>query len=227
MFTAARAGDWASAVHTQGVSEPSAALGNPSSLLPPHGVQLYNARGHPFNPWARARSRKLREAQNDILSVIGVTERKIPVDRFDHDGGVYPASGHEVDPDEDEAGDIIGTVADFDYQFLSWWIHALTNRLLVFPPTRDTSFVGIVQLQWRVLGWRRFLFAGLPSFMTSHVVNPELWTQFILNNVFDRAVIAYVSSRQRREAYENIYRPILAGVYVMSTPHMCPTTDRM
>jgi hypothetical protein len=170
------------------------------------------------------RSRKLREAQNDILSVIGVTERKIPVDRgIAHDGLDYRESGHTVDPDEDAAGDFIGNAADFDFQFISWWIHAFTNRLLVFPPTSDISFVDLVQLQWRVLGWRNFMFAGLPSFMLSHVVNPEMWTSFILY-FLDRAVMASVSSRGRREAYERV-RFVIAGWYVIRFPPFLYMSD--
>jgi hypothetical protein len=115
------------------------------------------------------------------------------------------------------AGGYVGNAADFDYQFLSWWIHALTNRLLVLPPVGDKSFSDIVLLHWRTLGWRDFMFAGLPSFMLSHVVNPEMWTSFILY-FLDRAVIAHVSSRERREAYERA-RFGIAGVYVGSIPN--------
>ena len=149
--------------------------------------------------------------------MIGVTERKNPVleDASFLGGGSEDLpnnEGHEVDPDENEAGDFIGTAADFDYQFLSWWVHALTNRLLVFPPSDGLSFRDVVRMQWRGLGWREFMFGGLSPFMLGHVVSPELWTGKILY-VIDRAVLSSVSSRKWRDWYENV-RFAIAGRYV-------------
>lgn len=39
-------------------------------------IQLYDQRGHPQNPRSRALAKALRNAQNDVLSAIGVVERK-------------------------------------------------------------------------------------------------------------------------------------------------------
>jgi len=175
---------------------------------PPHDVQLYDARGHPFNPWARAQGRHLIEAQNDILSVIGVTERKIPIEG-QRDFNQYLVQ-HGIDPDEESAGDLVGNAADLDYQLSSWWIHAFTNRLLVFPPSEDISFLDLMKLHYKTLGWKDFIQAGLPSFLLSHVVNPEMWTQYIVYRL-DRAIIASVSSKQWRDTY-NRAKPGIAVV---------------
>ena len=151
--------------------------------------------------------------------MIGVTERKNPNDAatasdiLGPDGNVLPSS-HEIDPNENEAGDLIGTAADFDYQFMSWWVHALTNRLLVFTPSSSNeegalSFREVVRMQWRALGWRDFMFAGLGPFMLGHIVSPELWTSKILY-LSDRAVMSSVSSKKWRDTYESL-RFVVAG----------------
>jgi hypothetical protein len=172
-----------------------------AALLPQRNTQLYDARGHPFNPWARSRARKLREAQNDILSVIGVTERNVPVDEVF--GTQFGANSHEIDPDENDAGDLLGTVADFEYQLLSWWIHSITDRLLVFPPSADVSFRELVRLHWRSLGPGNFMFGGIWSFWLGHFVSPELWTSKILY-LIERGIMSSVSSRKWRDAYNKV-----------------------
>lgn len=203
-FIAARAGDHTSALHPVGEANSTIEL----SPLPPRDVQFYDARGHPFNPWARTRGRGLREAQNDILSVIGVTERKGPVDEAF--GTQFDADSHEIDPDENDAGDLLGTAADFEYQILSWWIHAFTNRLLVFPPSRDVSFRELVRLHWRSLGSGNFMFGGIWSFWVGHLVSPELWTGKILY-LMERAIMSSVSSKKWRDAYSKVDH-LIAGV---------------
>lgn len=165
---------------------------------PPQDVQLYDARGHPFNPWARAQGRQLIEAQNDILSVIGVTERKIPIDGLHNlDSGL---TNEYFDPDERLAGELLGDAADFDYQLLTWWLHSMTNRLLVFSPVKDISFMNILRVHLDAMGRTDFLTAGLSSFLLSHIVNPEMWTQWAVY-ALDRAIFASISSKKWRDVY--------------------------
>ncbi|KIW03290.1 uncharacterized protein PV09_05503 [Verruconis gallopava] len=220
-FTAARAGEWTSALHAPGESAPSETEANASSQPPPHGVQLYDRRGHPFNPWARRFSRRLRDAQNDILSVIGVTERKTPVNQEFFTGSLEsPHVGRQVE-EEDDVGWKVGLTADIDYQLISWWIHALTNRLLVFFPTENISFVEVVRLHRLAMGMHSFMFAGLPSFMLGHLMSPEILTSLALDYL-DREIWARVSSRRRREAYVR-YRFIFAvGIEVFLNLFVLP-----
>ena len=130
-------------------------------------------------------------------------------DLYGPDGQQYQALNHEVDPEENEIGEKIGNAADLDYQLMSWWLHALTNRLLVYPPMEDLSFLELVRLQWRALGWRDFTFAGLAPFMLGHVVSPEIWMSKLLY-FMDRAVMSSVSSRKWRDTYEQA-RFLIAG----------------
>jgi hypothetical protein len=126
LFASSRAGDWSSAL---GTSLQTEAATGPED--PPQDVQLYNARGHPFNPWARARARHSREAMNDVLSVVGVVERSLPDVLQEFGGGLDDQTGQVASEDENSFGEKIGWAADIENQFLSWWIHAFTNRLLV------------------------------------------------------------------------------------------------
>jgi hypothetical protein len=130
-------------------------------------------------------------------------------ERYGPDGLQLNPSSHEIDPDENYAGDVIGTASDFDYQLMSWWVHALTNRLLVFPPSGALSFPKLVRLQWHALGWSNFMLSGLAPFMMGHVVSPEIWAGKLLY-LLDRAVFSSVSSKKWRDAYDEA-RFIIAG----------------
>jgi hypothetical protein len=104
---------------------------------PPQGVQLYNSRGHPSNPWSRAQSRRSIEAMNDVLSVVGVVQRNLPeaLEEF----GDHLVYGSKMANDEESViGERIGWSAEIANQFMSWWIHAFTNRLLVFTISRTS-----------------------------------------------------------------------------------------
>jgi hypothetical protein len=130
LFASSRAGDWSSALGTPLRTSSQAETAARPEEDPPQDVQLYDARGHPFNPWARARARRSREAMNDVLSVVGVVERSLP-EVLQEFGGGHNEHVQVASEDENSIGEKIGWAADIDNQFLSWWIHAFTNRLLV------------------------------------------------------------------------------------------------
>ncbi|KAF2429838.1 hypothetical protein EJ08DRAFT_650067 [Tothia fuscella] len=175
---------------------------------PPEGVQLYDARGHPYNPWARVRSRRDRAAMNDVLSVVGLVQRNLP-EALEELGGASHDQIKVASDEENAMGEKIGWAADIDNQFLSWWIHAFTNRLLVFAPSIDSSFVNITKIHYDTLGFRDFFFAGLPAFIFSSLVNPEIWTYQVATRI-DRFVWATFISRKQRIMYGRI-RPYLLG----------------
>ena len=130
LFTSSRAGDWSSALGTPSQPPTQAGTAARPEDEPPQGVQLYNARGHPFNPWARARGRSSREAMNDVLSVVGVVERSLP-EVLQEFGGNQTDQVQISSEEENLLGERIESAADIANQFLSWWVHAFTNRLLV------------------------------------------------------------------------------------------------
>jgi len=85
--------------------------------------QQYNSRGHPVNPQSRAYGRRIRAAANDVLSVVGVVERK------SFDGAVDPISNRRAT--EDVVGVVIDIVSYTSYGFATWWINIILTRLLV------------------------------------------------------------------------------------------------
>jgi len=96
--------------------------------------QQYNSRGHPVNPQSRAYDRRIRAAANDVLSVVGVVERKFS------DGAVDPTSNRRssrVFSTEDAIGLVIDIVSYSSYGFATWWINIILTRLLVscFSPS--------------------------------------------------------------------------------------------
>jgi len=98
--------------------------------LPPRNVQLYDAKGHPYNPWSRRLGRRLREAMNDVLSVVGVVERSKP--NFGLDGMGLDGSNGPLDPtEEDSTGDQLSNAAILDYGIMTSWHSAFIMRLLV------------------------------------------------------------------------------------------------
>lgn len=141
-----------------------------------------------------------------------MTKRKLPVDEiFGSDHVHFDVSkGQEIDTEENDAGDLLATVADFEYQFLSWWIHAFTNRLLVFPPVDGLSFRELLRLHWRSLGWQNFINAGIWPFMLGHLVSPEIWTGKILY-LMERAIMSSVSSKKWRDAYDKVDYIVAGG----------------
>jgi hypothetical protein len=59
------------------------------------------------------------------------------------------------------------------------------------------------------MGFGAFFYAGLPAFLFSSIVNPEIWTYQVAYQI-DRAIYANVVSRKRRETYVRV-RPYLIG----------------
>jgi hypothetical protein len=85
--------------------------------------QQYNSRGHPVNPQSRAYGRRIRAAANDVLSVVGVVERK------SSDTAMDSTSNRRAT--EDAVGVIIDIVSYTSYGFATWWINIILTRLLV------------------------------------------------------------------------------------------------
>jgi hypothetical protein len=71
----------------------------------------------------------------------------------------------------------------------------------------ESSLFEVLKMHYFAMGFGGFFFAGLPAFLFSSLVNPEIWTAQIAASI-DRFVWANVTSKRRRESYERI-RPFL------------------
>ncbi|QDS72770.1 hypothetical protein FKW77_004674 [Venturia effusa] len=199
-FDASRSGEWTSALTFTG-AEPGPST-DFSASQPPRNVQLYDAKGHPCNPWSRRLGRRLREAMNDVLSVVGVVERSKP--KFGLDGLDSSSSNRLANPTEEDAtGEYLSNIAILDYGFWTSWHSAVVMRLLAFPPLPGTSYFELLKNHCTALGFTTFMLAGFPSFLLNTVYTPENWSP-ILFYYLDRAVFATVRSIRGRELYEQL-----------------------
>ena len=136
-------------------------------------VQQYDERGNPVNPRAHAYGRRLRHAQNDVLSAIGVVERRPSPDA--HLSGATQERLAELE--EADAAGVLSSHTFTNIKFLcSWWVNVLEDRILTFRAPDHLSLLQIVALQYQTSG-RRFLFAGALS-------------QYTLNSFIENAIIA-------------------------------------
>jgi hypothetical protein len=93
-------------------------------------IQQYDEHGHPTNPRSRALARLMREAQNNVLAVVGICVRDLPLlsDK---------AAPAPEDPDsdgaetEDTVGISISILSILARHALTWGSGALIDRILV------------------------------------------------------------------------------------------------
>ena len=101
-------------------------------------IQLYDERGNPINPRAYEHGRNFREAQNDVLSSIGVVQRRrSPSEDLP---GSYEERLEQLD-NEDSVGNAIALTSTLTENLCTWWIGSLRDRILVcFVITSISSF---------------------------------------------------------------------------------------
>jgi len=102
--------------------------------------QLYDDRGHPFNPGSKAHAQILREAQNRLLEIVGVVERKSAPPAPDRRPGTscFP---------EDRLGDWSRTVATVGLQLSTLSLMVPRHRLLVFDTPLNVPVIDMLHGQ--------------------------------------------------------------------------------
>lgn len=85
-------------------------------------MQSYDLRGHPENRTSRANARRLRRAQNDILTTIGVC---VSVDK---DGKLVPSSSIDSDKQERELKKLASIISENEFGF---WLSAAQAAVLL------------------------------------------------------------------------------------------------
>ncbi|TLD39025.1 hypothetical protein E2P81_ATG00012 [Venturia nashicola] len=202
-FDASRAGEWSSSLAYTG-AEPGTSTDFTESQ-PPRNVQLYDAKGHPYNPWSRRLGRRLREAMNDVLSVVGVVERNKP--NFGFEGLDSNRSNGASNPTEEDAtGEYVSNIAVLDYGLWTSWHSAFVMRLLVL--SSQTSI--------KLPADQQGISSPAGDFLLNTVYTPENWSPIIFYYL-DRAVFATVRSIRGRELYEQLLPFIDVTVQVALT----------
>jgi hypothetical protein len=160
-------------------------------------VQQYDERGNPVNPRAHTYGRRLRHAQNDVLSSIGVVERRpSPSAQL---SGLYRERLEKLE-DEDLAGSSIYSCLNFARSPCVWWIGSLRRRILAFHIPNALPFTQIIALQYQLSG-PSLTYAGFPAHLLSMFsVHSVVYASLVLRPI-DRVLNATRASRQTKDFF--------------------------
>ncbi|KAK5371087.1 hypothetical protein LTR20_007306 [Exophiala xenobiotica] len=125
-------------------------------------VQQFDARGHPQNLASEASRRRLRRAQNEVLSTVGVVVRKARAERSTWQS-MSEEQKHLLLLDENIAGANFGIVESVVEKLSTRWLSTLRRRILTYKSYVGLPLPQILMKEWRMMGLWPILFAGLPS----------------------------------------------------------------
>ncbi|RMY49979.1 hypothetical protein D0865_07176 [Hortaea werneckii] len=139
-----------------------------------HGTQQYNSKGRPINPTTDLRNAEMRKAQNSVLELVGVVERR---ERSEHSSEMKFRYIHHarqtVLAAEHETGEGIESLIQLLIAPLTtWWSDCLIQRCLIGLYTAKAPFASIVSSMWQTLrtgglkGTYSVLFPGLIPYVT-------------------------------------------------------------
>ncbi|KIX06924.1 uncharacterized protein Z518_04900 [Rhinocladiella mackenziei CBS 650.93] len=141
-------------------------------------VQHFDARGHPQNLTSLASSRRFMRAQNDALSTVGVVVRKEKMNRSFWQT-MSDEQKHQLLLDENILGAHFGLLVTFLQKLSTRWIVTFRRRLLTYKSYLGLPIPSMILSEWRILGPRAFLFAGIPLATISSL------SEFLRDEVLD------------------------------------------
>lgn len=161
-------------------------------------IQLYDERGAPINPKAHEHGRMFRQAQNDVLSAIGVVERHPSPSQ--HLPGAYRDRLEQLE-NEDSAGNAVALASTLAENLCTWWIGSLRDRILTFRIRHDVTFSEIIAFQYHLAG-RRLIYAGFPARLLSTVtVQASAYAVYLLRPL-DHILFATKATRKTRQFFQ-------------------------
>ena len=134
------------------------------SLNPREYSQLYDSKGRPYNPNTQRLSSELRAAQNDILSLVGVVEKKDTSDLRVEMRRMYMRQSRRVMlAEENDRGELLEYAVVPIKFFARLWTDAFIQRVQVGLYDPGLSMSEILSQEWRSLhtGNTRLTFASL------------------------------------------------------------------
>lgn len=137
-----------------------------------HYVQQYDRKGRPTNPATEAFNARLRHAQNSVLALVGVVERKESQDlAAQHALSAKRAHREHLLQQENDRGDEIETLANVAAFLLTWLPETLLRRLevglhddMLFSVTVAGELTAVLGCGWRGLGGA--LWPGMGSMLS-------------------------------------------------------------
>ncbi|KAI9739690.1 MAG: hypothetical protein M1834_006408 [Cirrosporium novae-zelandiae] len=138
--------------------------------------QQYNSRGRPVNPTSRAASRRLRRAENEILSNIGVLVNAYQTK------ATQPAElsqdALEKIESENRQGYFIHIVDITLLSALFSWVKAIKARLQTFKTYTGINLGDIIQTERDYYGFLQFFLPGIPASIISLLIQAGVETAF-------------------------------------------------
>lgn len=130
-----------------GEEEPSG-----QSLSPADYAQLYDSKGRPYNPNTQRLNSELRAAQNDILSLVGVVEKKDTSDLREEMRRMYMRqSRRAMLAEENDRGELLEYAIVPIKFFARLWTDAFVQRVQVGLYDPGSSMAEILSQEWRSL----------------------------------------------------------------------------
>ncbi|KAK0615902.1 hypothetical protein B0T17DRAFT_656970 [Bombardia bombarda] len=147
---------------------------------PNEPLQLYDDRGRPVNPETRRINRDVIRSHNEVMLVIGVAEPETSTIDVQTD------SAQKHQDYEDEIGEKLFYVGEVLETAGAWGVNGLRQRILLYKQYARIPFHQLFLLQSSQQSWQSYLFAGLPSFLASNVVQ-----QVSLGDPYDYLLSTY------------------------------------
>ena len=116
------------------------------------GGQRYDSKGRPINPETEAYNAAMRQAQNEVLALVGVVERKDRADRLDE---MRSRLGREARQNllalEQDRGEILELIA-IPLSFISHlWLDAFVQRIQIGFYDVHQPMTAILRREWRAI----------------------------------------------------------------------------
>ena len=158
-------------------------------------IQLYDERGTPINPRAQAYSKRLRDAQNDVLASVGVLERR----RSPAEGlpGSYEERLDELESEE-TVGNVLALTSTVVENLCTWWIGTIRDRILTFRIPDALSFLQIVASE-RAASGNSIAYTGFTSrFVSMFGIQACVYAAYAYQPLDRLVQITRASSKTRR-----------------------------
>ncbi|KAL1838614.1 hypothetical protein VTJ49DRAFT_2482 [Mycothermus thermophilus] len=147
--------------------------------------QLYDDRGRPINPETKRINRDVVRSHNEVMMVIGVAEPD-----NGHDTQLEAAQRHRRY--ENRVGGRLLLTGSVLQTAAIWGVNGMRQRILLYKPFSQTTFYGMFQLVWRQQSLSSYLLNGLPSFLTSSILEQFVVAEYKKDYPIIRHVASYI-----------------------------------
>jgi len=208
------------------------ALVDGTTLAGQHGgyKQQYDSKGRPINLATEARNAEMRRAQNSVLALVGVVEKRERVEqhnemKFRHIGEARQA----VLEKEHERGEKLDSVLDLGASLCVWWADCIFHRCVLGLYDTRTPFTEILLSEWQSLrygglkGVYSTLFPGAVALLTHLAARACLHT--VIEEGINRLSVQtwMISRRRKTQARINIaMRCVTAGLWLVCDMAVLP-----